>query len=163
MSSGTQLTSRIKIQLTGKILHLFGRAILIREFQRLDLLTLPPTNGPAEVTSAEIDQIAGWIFHVVNIMGFWRWGKCFYRAFIAAVILRQFNVPLILNFGVTDPFLAKRARGHCWLTLHGVLFHEPSTTMDMYPISLGQHIKGKINYWVSRNDDHSISKPIKRL
>ncbi len=135
--------------------------MLIREFRRTNFLTLPPIEGPVTLSEATVKKMARWIFLVVNIMVFWRWGKCFYRAFVAVSILRQWNVPLTLNIGVSDPFAAKQARGHCWLSLYDELIQEPITTKMKYPILLGQ-VEGQINYWASRDDNHPKKKPIQK-
>jgi hypothetical protein len=106
-----------------------------------------------ELQKKDIEKEVRRIFCIVNMFVFWRWRKCFYRAYIAGFILRQAKVPLIFNIGIPDPFTTKRIRGHCWLTLDGELVHEPASTQLKYPELIGQ-VPNQINYWVGRKAVH---------
>jgi hypothetical protein len=161
LGSSTTLTLRLRLKLVRMAFRLVNKAMLIHEFRRTDLLTLPSIEGPITLSEATVKQMAHWIFLVVNILVFWRWGKCFYRAFVTASILRQWNVPLVLNMGVSDPFALKWVRAHCWLSLNDELVQEPITTKMKYPILLGQ-VEGQINYWASRDDSHPKQEPIQK-
>lgn len=127
-------------------LQMTGRAVLIRDFRRLGMLTLPPVTPPATLPKTTVKRIAWWIMLIVNILVFWRWGKCFYRTYVVACVLRRWNVPLILNIGVNDPFELKRMRGHCWLTLNNEVFLETCSVEAKYPILTGK-LEGQIHYW----------------
>jgi hypothetical protein len=115
----------------------------IRLFKRVLLSTLPPIGLP----SGPVHGIVAWVDSLVNMALFWKGGKCFYRSYSRAYVLRRRGVPLLFNFGVRIRSHA-RAQAHCWLTLDGQPFFEKDDPRMKFTVNMGNY-KGQIYYWTT--------------
>lgn len=121
---------------------------LMRLFRSNKKLPLPPTNSSIHLSRKEIDSATKKIENIVKLLIFWRRQRCVYRSYSLASILRKRGVNLIVNYGYINLTSDKKNRGHCWLTLDGLLFHEPASTSEDFPIMVGEESENGIVYWV---------------
>jgi hypothetical protein len=123
------------------------KAFGIRLFKK-DLLTELPLVGPP---SSDAYTMVFLIDSIVNVALFWKPGKCFYRSYCRAYVLRKRGLPLLFNFGMQIKGNTK-VKVHCWLTLDGKPFMEKNNSPAIFPVNMGSH-KGQISYWMGFERD----------
>jgi len=95
-------------------------------------------------------RIVFWVRVFVFAFMFWKPGKCFYRSFALAAVLRKRGIPLLLNFGWRniDEF-NKKVKGHCWVSFNSRVLAEKNDPMLTYPIQIGTY-KDTLQYWTAQ-------------
>jgi len=104
----------------------------------------------SKLCDADISLILGWIDTVVRYGAIRTQRKCFFRAYIAAVVLNRLGSPVEMNVGLKGKGERRIASGHCWLTLNDTILFEESNPNDNFPIKIVQAENG-IRYWVGHS------------
>lgn len=145
------------LAITCETLHALAKAWEFRFWKRKGMVTLPPKGEDCSLSDTIIRRISLWIDLVVGILLFWKPGRCFYRSYALAVVLRKRGIPLILNFGYRNLGGRGRIRAHCWVTFKGSPFAEKTNPLDAYPIKMGE-TEGHVTYWLGCDEAASTSK-----
>ena len=104
------------------------------------LTKLPP------LSESELREIVRKVHLIVKVLLLIIPGRCFYRCYAIAAVLRKRGVPLALNLGWSTLGKNKKKRGHCWLSLDGCSFEEVTDTKKLYPFCIGS-FNDEIYYW----------------
>lgn len=130
------------LQIFFETLIALTKASGVRLFKGAFLSKLPPIG----LRSGSVHEIVSRVDSLVNVALFWKAGKCFYRSYSRAYVLRRRGVPLLFNFGVRIKSPAK-TQGHCWLTLDGQPFLEKDDPLTKFTMKMGNY-KGQVYYWI---------------
>jgi len=139
------LAERSKIVL--KIVSLLFKAVDIRITKSREIV-LAPVAIDQTLSPEKINKIVSFINHVVWILMLWKPGRCFYRSYVIANILRKKGVPLQINFGCEN-YLERtgKAKAHSWLTLQGLPFAEKGNPSVRFPIRISVP-DSDVNFWL---------------
>ncbi|MBI4870955.1 MAG: lasso peptide biosynthesis B2 protein [Candidatus Riflebacteria bacterium] len=125
-----------------------AKAWQVRVLRRDEAGVLPPVSDFPAPGPEVRDRIARLVGRLVFCLTGWKPGRCYYRAFALAYVLRRRGVPLVLNLGCQNYLeVSGRAQAHCWLTLEGQPFAEDDDPSGRYPIPIGE-VAGKVRYWL---------------
>ena len=103
-----------------------------------------------KLCDADISLVMGWVEAVVRYGAIRTRRKCFFRAYIAAVVLNRLGCPVEMNIGLKGRGKQRIASGHCWLTLNDRILCEESNPIDNFPIEIAQAENG-IRYWAGHS------------
>ena len=157
MHKGNRLSfSEQKNIIIATLFYIFQAAV-IRFSKNSGRIFLTPVNSTVKLTTQKINQIVTLVDTVLFIVMFWKPGRCFYRSYAIAHILRQYGVPLKINLGWENIHEFKgKARAHCWLTLNDMPFAEKNNPFDRFPSKFENHNED-IQYWLG-SDGLSLSQ-----
>lgn len=112
---------------------------------------LPPALGPPKLAGDLLHQRVRRIRIIVAGLLFFKPGRCFYRAFAMAAMLRREGVAAIINIGCRQchhdiqPFA-----GHCWVSLGDAPIGEINDAFKKYPLKIGTD-PNLIQYWLGES------------
>jgi hypothetical protein len=137
----------IGITLLLELIVVLWKAFRLRVLHKGEEFSLPHCDRSRLPTYPNIHRIAAFIDFTLYLLLFWKPGRCFYRSFVLATLLRRRGLPLELNFGLRQQGRGKwTPQAHCWLTLNGELYREKGDPSESYPVPLGNRCD-IIKYW----------------
>ena len=140
------MKSTVRVLILSHALRALAHAWLIKIGKTMRKVKLPSAPGEVRLSEADLSFVIGCTDFLVKL-GAKRTGrKCFFRAFIAASVLRKWGVPVTMNIGLRPLPALRKASGHCWLTLDGIPFAETGDPHREYPFAIGQGENG-VRYW----------------
>lgn len=132
------------------------KAFKIRHSKAAGSFSLPSADTEVPASESKIKKIVFLADIVIFVFMFWKPGKCFYRSYALATLLRMWGMTLVINFGCENLYESNgKPLAHCWLTHNGVLFSEKTDPYQRFPIEI-ESKNQDIKYWLG--DD---SKPKK--
>jgi len=125
-----------------------GRAWQVRLLKKSEATLLPPVASTTTISDLTRDRTAGLVKFLIYCIFFWKPGRCFYRSYAMAYVLRKRGIPMILNLGCKNYSEQNgKAKAHCWLTLEGKPYAEKGDPCTKFFLPMGQ-IDGQVHYWL---------------
>ena len=134
------------VTVVGETIGALVTAFRIRALGR-DFISSMPTTAEKVPAGLPVSRIVSHVDTVVCVLLFWKPGKCFYRSYALATILRKRGLPLVFNFGAIDGDNKEGLRAHCWLSLDGQPFAEKGDPGARFPDHVGEYA-GQVVYWM---------------
>lgn len=141
------MTSR-RILILGQSMLAFGRAWIIKSGRQMGRVRLPAVARVRGVSDGEVTYVVACASALTKYGAIRTARKCFFRAFIIAVVLRKWGVPAVLNVGLRNLGAGRKSSGHCWASEGGLPIAEDRDPRSDYPIRLGVDVRGVL-YWVA--------------
>ena len=119
---------------------------------------LPSVVEDCYLSKIDIKRIIVFVDALIIILFFWKPGRCFYRSYSIASVLRARGIKIVLNLGCLH-FMNKKSRafGHCWLTLNGSFFAEKNDHSMRFPVYFGCNDKD-VQYWFKPCNNDELQK-----
>ncbi len=132
-------------------INYFKKALIIRLSKKVSSIELPPVKIEHNLSKKEMNKIVRSIDYILLFTMFWKPGRCFYRSYALATLLRKKGICTKLNFGFENIYeINGKVRAHCWVSFNDLPVAERTDPLLRFP-SKFKMVTNDVQYWIGES------------